>query len=765
MASVNKRRERILSLLPRIYTAQPEQSSVGKIVDIMASALSAFDVDSEVVMRERWINFASGDINATKNLNRVLAKIAGLLGVSCLESEKQDTYCHRVLQIIANLTLIEKPVEHSVFDYWIRTGNVDTGATETYINTINTLGYLLIVDQKDREDIASHRKRLLDIVLTTKESWSRIVATNRDVSIELGKALDSLARFLGLDRNADEVDNRYQSRVLQITSLIIQLEQQDNTASSERIVFKKLGPLLNLLQQKTESTQAYLDRIARKAYVLRAKWTRFLSANTNGIKQSISSFEALGRLLEIRRLDDEDAEPYRQRVLQTASILTKGLTSPSAILKLVLVCLGAEPCSELEYRDDATIATGMPLGTTKRCPVCQGAAKGDCPNRPKGVVKVWLIDNPLIASDYEVTPVHDEKFYVNSPSLVEDMPIITIKAEKTRVRFPSIQNRSTHEITFYAGNLEVGDTIKIYPPITEDELAPFKSYDKVGHHTWMAHSPNGYAELIKKDGSFHNISNAIYYFTGYAFERDDVSPEQALAKFAGPDDTEPRFSAMRFSDAKFCDDEWDDKGQLIEKCSKAESDVKAKCDVCFDDARFSAVEQLFDTPRIRRGIDEWIYQEFTQTDLIAVAGNEAAAISVAAPKKANKKAIAKIHLSWWRRPPATFRIHIPRNKWVEEAERRGAMALVYRNVERARAAGVKSLINICIPDFSEEHILSDTLYTKTSMINSETMVLKDQYPSINSQRIRTEEHVLGERSASFTGVFDTTRLDWSHFKD
>ena len=40
MADPRLRRERLLGLLPRIYTAQPGNSAVGAVIDSMAAALS-----------------------------------------------------------------------------------------------------------------------------------------------------------------------------------------------------------------------------------------------------------------------------------------------------------------------------------------------------------------------------------------------------------------------------------------------------------------------------------------------------------------------------------------------------------------------------------------------------------------------------------------------------------------------------------------------------------------------------------------------------
>ena len=59
MADPRLRRERLLGLLPRIYTAQPGNSAVGAIIDSMAAALSRLDDALTRVQYDRWAGLAS----------------------------------------------------------------------------------------------------------------------------------------------------------------------------------------------------------------------------------------------------------------------------------------------------------------------------------------------------------------------------------------------------------------------------------------------------------------------------------------------------------------------------------------------------------------------------------------------------------------------------------------------------------------------------------------------------------------------------------
>ena len=77
MADPRQRRERLLALLPRIYTAQPRDSAVGAVVDALAAALARVDDSLTRVQYDRWVGLASplregDDISALEALGRLL---------------------------------------------------------------------------------------------------------------------------------------------------------------------------------------------------------------------------------------------------------------------------------------------------------------------------------------------------------------------------------------------------------------------------------------------------------------------------------------------------------------------------------------------------------------------------------------------------------------------------------------------------------------------------------------------------------------------
>jgi hypothetical protein len=78
MADPRVRRERLLSLLPRIFTSQPESSALGRVIDGMATSLARMDEALTRVQYDRWVGLAShhppsaDDISALEGLGQLL---------------------------------------------------------------------------------------------------------------------------------------------------------------------------------------------------------------------------------------------------------------------------------------------------------------------------------------------------------------------------------------------------------------------------------------------------------------------------------------------------------------------------------------------------------------------------------------------------------------------------------------------------------------------------------------------------------------------
>jgi hypothetical protein len=188
---------------------------------------------------------------------------------------------------------------------------------------------------------------------------------------------------------------------------------------------------------------------------LRDHWLQLASGEAAG-SGAASALERLGALLGINRLDGEQSEAYRGRLLITARVLTRGLNTPRALLELAIATLGAEPCPRIEKHQDTTIGYGLPPGTIERCPACRsGRPLTECPNSAARVLEAWITDNPPQPQRLVVSPQvrPGMRLVVENPSLDEDVPELRLKALEQPTSYPCLHNRATGEIILYAGNV------------------------------------------------------------------------------------------------------------------------------------------------------------------------------------------------------------------------------------------------------------------------------------------------------------------------
>ena len=83
MADLRVRRERLLALLPRIFTAQPSSSAVGALIDSMAASLGRVDDTLTRIQYDRWVGLASAQLPAPDEAS-ALEGLGRLLQVSRL---------------------------------------------------------------------------------------------------------------------------------------------------------------------------------------------------------------------------------------------------------------------------------------------------------------------------------------------------------------------------------------------------------------------------------------------------------------------------------------------------------------------------------------------------------------------------------------------------------------------------------------------------------------------------------------------------------
>lgn len=447
-------------------------------------------------------------------------------------------------------------------------------------------------------------------------------------------------------------------------------------------------------------------------------------------------------------LDPEPGETYRQRLLVTARVRTGGLATPRALLSLAIADLGAEPCPRLQRRQDSTLAFGMPPGTRKRCSACGGKGDMPCPNRPKAVVEAWLTENPsLPASHAESAPRLRRPFSIDNPSLHPDRPVLSLTISEQPAAYPAIRSIDTGEITLYAGTVRPGETLVLYPAVTPAEAAPFDGFDAPGHHAWLSAHPSGQALLIGPDGSERDVSHSIFYLWGNRFD----DPQSALgAMRCGVLDQRVltprlqrgsnRWMLLSFAqpDAEFADDTTTAHTSRFAGHDDVGGTSFALLDgsISRSDSRYASI----------------LFESFSKTDT----GSASEETTANAPR-------LSLRLDWMSRPPASYRLRIPKTGWVAAAAARGALKLVRSDISRATAAGVRPMLDFPEPPYREDLVPTDGL----SALAIAQRWTEDAAPADGGLQTglgltTRERHEPAEGRFSMQVVFDTTRLDWSH---
>ena len=519
------------------------------------------------------------------------------------------------------------------------------------------------------------------------------------------------------------------------------------------------GSAIGVLIEAMAAGLAELDEGLNRTQ--RDHWVNLARGDTTAVANS--ALERLGALLDIPRLTwvetppdgagqtaaikkTEATEAYRQRLMLTARVLTRGLTTPRALLELVMATLGAEPCPRQEVSKDATLAFGVPLGTVRRCPACQTQAP--CPNAAQRVLEAWLTENPPQRREWTSNPPLKPggRFNIESLSLVEDVPELRLKAIDTPVQYPAIQNRATGEITLYAGEIKPGEALNLWPQVEAEESARYDSHDSVGVHVWRNQYPSGSAVLIGVNGSIQSVSEKIYFLSGVQFPPEDVATDAPAApRFADTKATE----GVRFADALSQGDVFDGSAQFADATAAS-------------GAHFGSSGQRVRSPRLRPGQDEWSYGVYTKQDIKAIAGDNSGALLNNAPEQ-TVDAQVELTLSWWVRPPAVFRLRIPRNAWVGRAESHNATNLLTQWVQRAKAAGVWALVDFPEPVQRDIQALDELAGIQTRQQWQEAQTLEETALRSALQFRNQEIQPLTEGALIWRGVFDNTRLDGSHF--
>ncbi|WP_148717118.1 hypothetical protein [Chitinolyticbacter meiyuanensis] len=449
----------------------------------------------------------------------------------------------------------------------------------------------------------------------------------------------------------------------------------------------------------------------------------------------------------------EGGEAYRQRLQLTAPLLTGGITTPRALLALAIADLGAEPALAMRRQGDTLIAQAMPLGSRKRCPHCAGTGPEAPCTAPGGALfEAQLTDNPVLEQEHrEPAPRLRRVFGVHNASLLADRPILRLTATQRPIAYPAIQSRSTGEITLFAGTLKPGETLHLYPDALGIDLPAYDSNGSAEHHRWLQQYPGGRAVVTAEGRPERDVSSDVFYLWGNRF--DAVN-----SRFGGGAGEAMRCGVL---------DQAVRTPQLVSGDNALMLLTFAKPDSEFADADETSHLSVFAGPNDKDGtrfalIDgdlahsehsflALLLQSLTQTDTAGEDDGDSAA-----------KPPLALHLEWLARPPATFRLRVPKTPWVVDAELRGAVALMRQDIERARAAGVRALIDFPVPPYHETHDSEvSPLALALHQAHRETHEPAEGGLTLTAQQPLADVQTLDEGRFAFDLVLDATRFDWS----
>jgi hypothetical protein len=516
---------------------------------------------------------------------------------------------------------------------------------------------------------------------------------------------------------------------------------------------------------------ANFDRDLTRA--LHDRWV--VLAGGEAVAGGASAIERLGALIGLPRLgadqdrpqDHENAEAYRRRLRIAARILTTGLATPRAILSLALATLGADPCPLLQQKrdpgrsPDITRAWGVAHGRRGGCAVCRGgtvpavsmsrlAATPGCPLRIEAIVEAVLAENPPTPCSTQARLRIGRSMPIDNASLIADRPVVTMGAPLVAIPYPALQNRETGQTMLYAGVLRKGETLTVLPAMIAAETGPFATDAGNAEHAWLGIHPDGQAIVTGPDGRQRDVGGSIFYIWGARFDDPDTV-------FGGPGGNGTSFAVLgggiRTPQLRPGRDEW-----------RALSFGNPESTFDDDTSRFAA-------PDAERGTS------FAKIDVAAASLDPVRAkalldeIGRAETADATPDEILDIGLSWVARPPATFRLSIPRSEAVDAAERRGAVAALRDIIDLARAAGIQALIDLPRPLPSEANRLADSIPAVAARIAGREIAMRriaiyetGRSGALLSLSVARTEQVAnnpGEHGIGVAGVFDATPLDLS----
>jgi hypothetical protein len=704
----------LLRLLPQILAQQPEDSPVQILVKAMATALAELDEALDATLRDHWVGLASGETLADRAL-AILERLGPYMGY-VKEGSNREAYRLQLMKADRIWVDDTGTLKRMYFDCAAPKEHADT-FSPPWTDAVWRLAHeaanrleadLKNIDPADQEGLA----------YAWRDHWIRLAAGDLVLKTSATALTPPAPNASTLARQAEQC----WAKVL-----------IDHWQPVLRDHWQALGR--NTTLQGTDA----LSRLAGLLGVSRLRKRHIRTVEASELQDENNNSKEIKEISEIR----EEVAAFRRRIPLTAHVLGYGLTSPESLLELAIVTVGAEPCRCRQRDRDTLIVYGMPPGGGLRCPAgCPGPSEVICPNRDQWVVEAWITDNPpqrrQWISPAPMTPA-TPPFVLDNPSLVTAIPELRLRALSDQsVRYPYLHNFDTGEVMFYAGEIKPGEILSLWPQVSEEERASFDSHEVADVYGWHRQYPSGSAVLIGQEGKVTPVSEKICFFTGVRFPVNEVEDDDKDApRYAGEDDTE----GVRFADVLH------------------QGDVFGSG--CFDTARFGSVRLRARMPILRPGRNNWRYGAYDRNEVQAIVGESSDSLWNNAPAPVDAGP-AELILSWWVRPPARFRLCLRKNAWVRRAEERGALELLVRLVNKAKAAGVAAVVDFPEPVWGEHQPLADELSWMVHSGQRQRHVLESTL-SMHNRASHRETQPLGEGALTWQGIFDTTLLDHSHF--
>lgn len=529
-----------------------------------------------------------------------------------------------------------------------------------------------------------------------------------------------------------------------------------------------LGRVLEMLADLLRETDRALERALRDKWLATASGDRSASAEPpdsaeDGEDEGLPVIELGGAPLPleligagvdlVRQPWEMSHEAYRTRVRLLAPMLASGLATPRVLLAFALTSMHAEPCPVLERREDATQAFGMPPGTLNRCRVCRGGdvppAGATCPFRDRVIMDATLTDNPrtrvtLRRRTLDPAPgtteagPHSARLRVRSDSLFSSKPEVVLQVPDTSEApvVASFRSLSTGEEVVVAWPLAPGAILTLRPASPHDPATPRHLQRWVDRPPGEARAPARVWALAGETVTL--LDERVFVTQG------------------------PRFDAARFS----ADDE---------TVSEAP-------------AHFASLMQRIDSPSLPAGDNTWLYRPLGRDALADALADVAGDFDVGpgAPGETPEEREARreqvralvaqaledtppepadtavdLTLSWWTRPPARFRLRIPRTSAVKAALATGAADYLRQMIDRVRPAGVQPIY-----DFAELP-RQEPLEPADALVQLDVRAAEPLEPG-DRDGLAELDAVVPEAlepadQAGFLGIFDVTPFDISRY--